>query len=72
MTRTIRYLDQEKPHLHYMSDSQDVSAVLESIGMADMSGVDQVWVDISEGEYVEVWGAWGIVPVLTRSVERLV
>lgn len=46
------------PKLQFISDSQDVQAIRESIGQGQE--YDAFFVDVADGEYTEVWGMVGI------------
>ena len=59
------------PHLTLVSDSQDVQAIREYLG-EDAGNYDAFFVDVQNGEYVEVWGMVGIVPYLSKLVSRLI
>lgn len=56
----------------FISDSQDVDATLESIGVDNSDGAyGSLFCIIGEGEYLAVWGLFGIVPWLDTSVDVL-
>ena len=56
--------------LQFVSDSQDVQAVRESIGKS-ADGYDAFFVDIADGDYIEVWGICGVVPYTSKLTTRL-
>jgi len=58
-------------HLNFISDSQDVQAIREYLG-EDAGNYDAFFVDVQNGEYVEVWGMVGIVPYNSKLVSRLI
>ena len=58
-------------HLNFISDSQDVQAIREYLG-EDAGNYDAFFVDVQNGDYVEVWGMVGIVPYLSKLVSRLI
>ena len=55
----------------FVSDSQDVDAVKDHIGLADEYDYDSFFVVVANGDYTAVWGMVGIVPYLTKPVYRL-
>jgi hypothetical protein len=55
----------------FVSDSQDVEAVRDSIGRNAGELYDSFFCKVGEGEYVEVWGMVGIIPRLSKLVRRL-
>jgi len=66
--RTVANLGQ---HLQLITDSQDVQAIREYLGK-DAGNYAAFFVDIRNGEYAEVWGMVGIVPYLSKLVNKLV
>jgi hypothetical protein len=66
--RTVANLGQ---HLQFVSDSQDVQAIREYLG-EDAGNYDAFFVDVQDGDYVEVWGMVGIVPHNSKLVSRLI
>lgn len=56
--------------LQFVSDSQDVQAVRESLGEI-AAEYDAFFVNVGDGEYTEVWGIVGIVPYNTKLTTRL-
>lgn len=66
--RTVANLGQ---HLQLVSDSQDVQAIREHLG-EDAGSYDAFFVDVQDGEYVELWGMVGIVPYNSKLVSRLI
>jgi len=60
-----------KPHLQLITDSQDVQAIQEHLGQ-DAGEYDAFFVDVQDGDYVEVWGMCGIVPYMSKLVSRLI
>jgi hypothetical protein len=58
-------------HLMFVSNSQDVDAVKESIGPS-AKDYDAFFVAVGDGDYDEVWGMCGIVPFKSKLVTRLV
>jgi len=60
-------------HLQLVTDSQDVQAICEHLGLRGLDlGYDAFFVDVQDGEYVEVWGMCGTVPYNSKLVSRLV
>jgi hypothetical protein len=57
--------------LQFVSDSQDVQAIRESLGNA-AGNYDAFFCRVKDGEYKEVWGICGIVPHMTKLTTRLV
>lgn len=69
MTKLAQELDE--PYI-LITNSQDVEAVLESIGRQDLrEEYPALFVLVGEGEYLEVWGSPRLVPLLTTRVERI-
>jgi hypothetical protein len=66
--RTVANLGQ---HLQFISDSQDVQAIRDHLG-EDAGNYDAFFVDVQNGDYVEVWGMVGIVPHTSKLVSRLI
>lgn len=58
-------------HLQFISDSQDVHAIREHLG-EDAGNYDAFFVDVRDGEYVELWGMVGSVPYNSKLVSRLI
>ena len=56
--------------LQFVSDSQDVDAVKEHIGQAAQE-FDSFFVNVQDGDYSEVWGMCGIVPLNSKMVTRI-
>jgi hypothetical protein len=59
--------------LQFISDSQDTAAIRFDFG-PDWNGFeyDSYFVRIADGEYQEIWGMCGIVPLNSKLVRRLV
>lgn len=69
MTKLAQELDE--PYI-LITDSQDVNAVLESIGRQDLrEEYPALFVLVGKEEYLEVWGSPRLVPLLTTRVERI-
>ncbi len=69
MTKLAQEFDE--PYI-LITDSQDVNAVLESIGKQDLrEEYPDLFVLVGEREYLEVWGSPRLVPLLTTRVERI-
>jgi hypothetical protein len=59
--------------LQFISDSQDTAEVRFDFGPSwDGFEYDSYFVRIDDGEYKEIWGMCGIVPLLSKLVTRLV
>lgn len=59
------------PHdLMFVSDSQDVKPIKEHIGET-ARGYDAFFIRIENGDYVEVWGIVGVIPMLSKLTSRL-
>lgn len=56
--------------LLFVSDSQDVKVIKEHIGET-ANDYDAFFVNVSDGDYTEVWGIVGIVPYLSKLTSRL-
>jgi uncharacterized protein DUF6839 len=56
--------------LQFVSDSQDVEPIKAHIGES-ADGYDAFFVDIADGDYIEVWGICGIVPYTSKLTTRL-
>ena len=70
-TNRMRCVANLGQHLTLVSDSQDVQAIREHLG-EDAGNYDAFFVDVQNGDYVEVWGMVGIVPYLSKLVSRLI
>ena len=57
--------------LQFVSDSQDTSAIRESLGEV-ATDYDSFFVRVADGDYAEVWGMCGIVPRLSKMAAKLV
>jgi len=55
----------------FVSDSQDVQAIRESIG-EDAYGFDSFFVIATNGDYEGVWGMCGIIPYLDNDAVQLI
>ena len=56
---------------NFVSDSQEVFDILKQLGV-DVEEYDSCFVAITEdGEYEEVWGMDGIIPMNTKTVYQL-
>jgi hypothetical protein len=71
MKRQITIVNALSEDLQFISDSQDVSAVKEHIGGKLVRDYDSFFVKVADGEYTEVWGMSGIVPLLSKLVRRI-
>ena len=71
------------PDLQFVSDSQDVQAIKDSLAgrvnvrdvfgdAVSAEGYDAFFVRVQDGDYTEVWGICGIVPYNTKLTTRLV
>lgn len=74
--RTVKYLDENKPYLNFVSLSQDVEAIKDTLPMTEeqkdlVSELDSFFVEVKGGDYTEVWGMEGIVPYLSKKVYRI-
>lgn len=56
--------------MDFISDSQDVDFVKERIGSCDID-FDACFVRIEDGEYTEIWGIAGIVPLLSKLAYKI-
>ena len=66
-------VDELRPELQFVSDSQDTAAIRFDFGPQwDGFEYDSYFVRIADGEYKEIWGMCGIVPRLDKMVTRLV
>lgn len=68
MQATIADID---PALILVTDSQDVEAVREYLPCGKTDDHDSYFVRVGDGEYTEIWGFYGIVPILTKIAYRL-
>jgi len=66
---TVKDLDGKS--LHFVSDSQDVNAIRQHLGLIDPE-CDSYFVKVENGEYTEVYGIEGIVPYLSKSVIKII
>ena len=57
--------------LVFLSDSQDVYHLTEYFGGRVQHRFNAYFVRAVDGEYVEVWGMFGIIPFLARPVYRI-
>lgn len=57
--------------LIFLSDSQDTQAIRKHVG-EKADGYDAFFVKIADGDYSEVWGICGIVPVRSKLASRLI
>ena len=65
----VKDLEQGEGVFTFVSDSQDVQAVRDSVeGTIEY---DSYFVRIDEGDYVEVYGMRGIVPKLDKAVHKI-
>ena len=79
--RTVQYLQDREDvdpetryyrDLDFISDSQDVAALREFFPRSrKMKKCDSFFVAQEDGEYVEVWGIIGIIPVLDKIAYRI-
>ena len=56
--------------LQFVSDSQDTNAIKEHIGQA-ASEFDAFFVAVGDGDYAEVWGMRGSIPLNCKTVIRI-
>lgn len=66
MATTVAELPSE---LDFVSDSQDVAAIKESLSLDDE--YDSFFIRTGEGEYLEIWGMVGIIPYNHKSVRKV-
>lgn len=57
-------------HLTFVSDSQDVKFLCEYFGHI-ASGYESFFVEVGEGDYLQVWGMMGIVPSFDKYVTKV-
>jgi len=70
-TYTVRDLD-NRDDLIFVSDSQDVQAIKEYFGNPpELEDFDSFFVKIEDGEYTEVYGVEGIVPLLEKDACKI-
>lgn len=55
-------VEQLPAHLTFISDTQDVEAIRERLGLTLIEDYDSFFVAIKDGDYSEVWGMYGTVP----------
>lgn len=68
---TVLSLNQ-RTDLQFISDSQDTAAIRFDFGPEwDGFEYDSYFVRVDDGEYKEVWGMCGIVPLLSKLVTKL-
>jgi Domain of unknown function (DUF6839) len=65
---TVEFLPE---YLTLISESQYVAAISESLGKLVTHRFDAFFVHAVDGEYIEVWGMFGIIPWATREVYRV-
>lgn len=66
-------VDELRPELQFVSDSQDTASIRFDFGPAwDGFEYDSYFVRVEDGEYQEIWGMYGIVPLNGKQVTRLV
>jgi hypothetical protein len=65
---TVQEIDSS---LIFVSDSQDVQDVKESVRTSDSAEFDAFFVGVKDGDYTEVWGMYGIVPYNYKNVYRV-
>jgi hypothetical protein len=63
---------QHRDDLIFVSDSQDVEAVAEFVPLNQRDNYGSYFVKVNEGDYVEIYGMFGMVPWLERSIYKLV
>jgi len=69
-TKLISELQDEKYQL--VTDSREVEAILESIGQTGHNDdTHGLLVEVLDGQYGEVWGFFGIVPLLHKHAYQL-
>lgn len=68
-TLLVKDLEQ-RDYLTWVDLSQDIEAIHEHI--PESQRYDTFFVDIQDGEYVEVWGMYNTVPYLNKLVYRVI
>ena len=63
-------LEQGQDVFTFVSDSQDVQAVRDTLG-AVAEGYDSFFVRLGDGDYEEVYGMEGIIPKLCKTVYKI-
>lgn len=76
MIKTVRWMDNYRPDLEFVSNSQDVKYIKEYlVGIGESRGFlkqfDSFFVQVGEGDYDEIWGMDGIVPHYEKDVYLL-
>ena len=76
MIKTVRWMDNYRPDLKFVSNSQDVKYIKEYlVGIGESRGFlkqfDSFFVQVGEGDYDEIWGMDGIVPHYEKDVYLL-
>ena len=62
----------ESDSLMFISDSQDVDSLIEYLGSTpDLSDYDSFFVEIGEGDYIQIWGMLGIVPTFEKTLVKI-
>ena len=69
---SVKELNAEKyNHLQFISDSQDVEFLKDYIGGRKIKEFDSFFVAIDGGDYSEIYGIYGIVPLLSKTAYKL-
>ena len=66
----VKDLEQGQDVFTFVSDSQDVQAVRDTLG-AEAEGYDSFFVKMGEGDYEEAYGMFGTVPKLDKRVYKI-
>lgn len=67
--RKLKIVAQFGPEYEFVCDSQDTAPIKDSI--AGAKDYDSFFVLAADGDYVEVWGMAGIVPLNSKLVSQL-
>lgn len=57
--------------LTLVTDSQDTNHIREYFNSAEGSEFDSYFVRVEDGDYVEIWGFFGIIPDNNKTVYRI-
>lgn len=69
-TRPMKTVSIMSNNFTFISDSQDAQAIRDCIG-GDSVDYDSFFVKIADGDYVEVWGMVGIIPLKSKLCSKL-
>lgn len=62
----------DKDSIIFVSDSQDVLSILESVGMAGCEDeYGSLFVEVGDGKYLNIWAMGGIVPYLDQTIIKI-